>query len=290
MPQSFAAQAYAQVASVLSAAAPSLLLAAAICTALSPFARQACNPAAQWWRNRGLLTDACYALIAPFLAPYLRAMAMLLIAAALSGVASLQDIGDYIEQGRGPLSALPFYAGCAAYLLLSDFLLYWTHRLFHARRLWPVHAVHHSAEDVDWTTAYRFHPANLVFGSYLVTAAMIFLGVSPRVILFLAPFDTAYSYFVHANLNWTLGPFRFVLASPVFHRWHHTSPKQGGDANFAPTFAFWDVLFGTFYMPANQLPQAYGVDDPDFPQDYIGQFLHPFRGLLPSLRRAATRG
>ncbi len=288
MGQGFGAQALAEVASVLSAAAPGLLLAAAVFTSLSFFASQSCAPR-KWWRNRGLLTDLCYAAVTPFLAPYLRAVGMLLIAAALSGVASFEEIGAYIEEGRGPLSSLPFFAGCAVYLLLSDFLLYWTHRLFHRRRFWPFHAVHHSAEDVDWTTAYRFHPANLALGSYLATAVMLYLGVSPKIILFFAPFDTAYSYFVHANLNWTLGPFRYVLASPVFHRWHHTTPAQGGEKNFAATFAFWDLLFGTFYMPDHALPKTYGVDEPDFPQDYVGQFLHPFRAF-PLRRRAAARG
>jgi sterol desaturase/sphingolipid hydroxylase (fatty acid hydroxylase superfamily) len=61
--------------------------------------------------------------------------------------------------------------------------------------------------------------------------------------------------FVHANLR-TLGPFKYVLATPVFHRWHHTPFEDGGDTNFAGTFPIWDILFGTFRMPKNRLPKT----------------------------------
>ena len=75
--------------------------------------------------------------------------------------------------------------------------------------------------------------------------------------------------FVHANLNWTFGPLKYVIATPVFHRWHHGPPHLGGNKNFAPTFALWDYLFGTFYMPEGELPKEYGVDDPHMPQGFL---------------------
>jgi sterol desaturase/sphingolipid hydroxylase (fatty acid hydroxylase superfamily) len=201
-------------------------------------------------------------------------------AVLLSVRMSWQDISDYIEHGGGPLSILPFWAQVALYLIVSDFLLYWIHRGFHGRTLWRYHAIHHSAEQVDWTTSYRFHPVNVWFGTFFVAALMLFLGIAPAAILFLVPLDTLTAFFVHANLNWTLGPFKYVLATPVFHRWHHTSPAEGGNANFAPLFSLWDVLFGTFYMPESQVPAHYGVDDPDFPEGFLGQLAYPFRHLL----------
>ena len=91
-----------------------------------------------------------------------------------------------------------------------------------------------------------------------------------------SPFNTFHSAFVHANLNWTLGPFKYVIAGPVFHRWHHTAADRGGNMNFAGTFPIWDLLFGTFYMPKNRLPDAYGIDDHDFPESFGAQLLYPF--------------
>jgi sterol desaturase/sphingolipid hydroxylase (fatty acid hydroxylase superfamily) len=39
-----------------------------------------------------------------------------------------------------------------------------------------------------------------------------------------------------------------------------------------------DILFGTFRMPENRLPDQYGVDDQSsFPSEITGQLAYPFR-------------
>jgi sterol desaturase/sphingolipid hydroxylase (fatty acid hydroxylase superfamily) len=265
---------------------PSTIAFAVVFAALSLLASQACNPGRAWWRNPGLVTDVCYLVIVPFVAPFMRMSLMIAGAALLSGIMTTQEIADYFAQGRGPLAALPFWGQIAVYLVASDFLLYWNHRLFHGNTMWRYHAIHHSAEEVDWTTAYRFHPVNLWLGSFLVTAIMLYCGVSPAVLLLLVPFDTTTAAFVHANLNWTLGPLKYLVATPVFHRWHHTAPHEGGNRNFGSLFAVWDVLFGTFYMPAGRLPASYGVDEAGYPQNFLGQLVHPFRQLIGEARPA----
>jgi sterol desaturase/sphingolipid hydroxylase (fatty acid hydroxylase superfamily) len=259
---------------------PSAIAGAIVLLILSQFSSQACNPGRTWWRNPGLFTDACYFLAVPFIAPYMRMALMIIGAALLARAITKQDISDYLEHGQGPLSGLSLWGQLPIYVVASDFMLYWAHRIFHGRTLWRYHAIHHSAEDVDWTTAYRFHPVNLWFGTFLVTAIMLFVGISPTVFLFVVPFDTVIAFFVHANLNWTLGPLRYVIATPIFHRWHHTSPSEGGNANFAPLFSLWDILFGTFYMPQGKIPAHYGVDEPTFPQSFLGQLVYPFRHLI----------
>jgi hypothetical protein len=35
-------------------------------------------------------------------------------------------------------------------------------------------------------------------------------------------------------------------------------------------------MFGTFYMPENELPDTYGIDDESFPSSFGAQLLHPF--------------
>ncbi len=105
-------------------------------------------------------------------------------------------------------------------------LLYWFHRFYHGAALWKYHAVHHhSSQELDWSSAARFHPVNILFGAVLVDIALLLASISPNVMLWVGPFTTAHSAFVHANLNWTLGPFKYVLAGPVFHRWHHNGSR-----------------------------------------------------------------
>jgi sterol desaturase/sphingolipid hydroxylase (fatty acid hydroxylase superfamily) len=184
---------------------------------------------------------------------------------------------EFYDDGHGPLAQLPLWLQAAIFLGGSDFMMYWLHRLFHRAPLWKYHAVHHSSEDVDWISAARFHPINIFLGSVGTDVVLLLAGISPNVLVFLGPFTTAHSAFVHANLNWTLGPFKYVLAGPVFHRWHHTMADRGGNKNFASTFPVLDLLFGTFYMPKDELPDVYGVADRDFPPTFGEQMLYPFK-------------
>ena len=119
----------------------------------------------------------------------------------------------------------------------------------------------------------RLHPLNFVLYSTLINLLISLLGFSPEAFFFLVPFNMLFSFMVHANLNWTFGPLRAVLASPVFHRWHHA--RSVCDANFASTFPVWDVMFGTYHMPVGELPKDYGIDDAEMPEGLVPQLLYP---------------
>ena len=88
-------------------------------------------------------------------------------------------------------------------MVLADFMMYWLHRMFHRGGFWKYHAIHHSSEDVDWISAARFHPVNLLLGTIGVDVVLLMAGISPNVMLWLGPFNIFHSAFVHANLNWT---------------------------------------------------------------------------------------
>jgi sterol desaturase/sphingolipid hydroxylase (fatty acid hydroxylase superfamily) len=103
------------------------------------------------------------------------------------------------------------------------------------------------------------------------------LGFDPRVIAGAVPFLTFYAIFLHANLCWDFGPFRYVIASPRFHRWHHTSELEGLDKNFAGLFPAIDLLFGTFYMPPGREPSVFGLTNESVPTNFVGQLAYPFR-------------
>lgn len=253
---------------------PILLVLGIIFAVLSYF--WACNPGRPWWRKSDLATDVCYWFVIPVIARFIRISMLVIGAAWLFGIHTVDGVIAFYEDGHGPLSQLPLWVQSIAFLIGSDFMMYWFHRGFHRPTMWHYHAVHHSSEHLDWISAARFHPVNLLLGSVLADVVLLVAGISPKVLVVLGPLMIAYSAFVHANLNWTFGPFKYVLASPVFHRWHHTTADQGGDKNFASTFPILDLMFGTFYMPKDRIPDAYGVADP-IPQGFGEQMLYPFR-------------
>lgn len=178
--------------------------------------------------------------------------------------------------GFGPLASLPAGPQVILFLLLFDFSLYWNHRLFHSGRWWKYHAIHHSPEIVDWLSAVRVHPLNDFMGNLLSLVPILLLGFNPSLV---APFGVIvgfYALVVHADLDWDLGPLRYVIVSPAFHRWHHSKDTEAVDKNFAALFPIWDVLFGTFYMPRGKRPGNFGIPE-TMPKSLWGQLIQPFR-------------
>jgi sterol desaturase/sphingolipid hydroxylase (fatty acid hydroxylase superfamily) len=190
----------------------------------------------------------------------------------------MDAVAAWLETGAPWAASIPLVMQCLLILIVTDIYMYWCHRLFHGGRLWRYHAIHHSAEDMDWLHSVRFHPVNLIPHALVSGALAWWIGFAPAAIAMLVPFNILYSAMVHANLNWTFGPFRYVLASPVFHRWHHTGPDEGGSKNFAPTFPVLDLMFGTFYMPEGKLPGKTGLVEADMPASLSGQLLYPWLG------------
>jgi sterol desaturase/sphingolipid hydroxylase (fatty acid hydroxylase superfamily) len=236
-----------------------------------------CNKGPAWWRKRELVTDFCYWFFIPLMARFLRVGLLIVGAAMFFGITTAEGLIEFYQDGHGPLSRLPLLVQAAIFLIGSDFIMYWLHRTFHGPAMWKYHAIHHSSEELEWLSAARFHPINIFLGSVMADIALLLAGISPNVLVFLGPFTIVHSALVHANVNWTFGPFKYVLASPIFHRWHHTMPERGGERNFAGTFPVWDLIFGTFYMPKNEIPSGYGIEDKDFPRTFGEQMAYPYK-------------
>ena len=124
-----------------------------------------CNAGKHWWSEKGLTVDLCYWFIVPVFTRYGRIGFVVLATTYLLGIHSWQGIIDFYDHGHGPLSRLPYWLQIVLYLITTEFALYWIHRFFHSARLWKYHAVHHSSEDLEWISAVRFHPVNLLLGS-----------------------------------------------------------------------------------------------------------------------------
>lgn len=245
-----------------------------LCTALEMV--MPCNPHQLRWR-KGLVTDLLYYFVMPFLGRIARMLFMAVAIYVVFSGASPDTIHGFIVSGYGWPSTLPIWQQAAITFILSDIVIYWLHRWFHGQRMWRFHAIHHSSPLVDWLSTYRFHPVNTWLVFSLTDVLMLSLGFSPAAIGEMAAFNTLYSAMVHANVNWTFGPFKYIFASPVFHRWHHTLQAEGRDKNFAPTFPLLDIIFGTFHMPEGRVPEQYGVENSTIPDGFIGQMIWPFK-------------
>jgi sterol desaturase/sphingolipid hydroxylase (fatty acid hydroxylase superfamily) len=161
---------------------------------------------------------------------------------------------------------------------LTDLVQYWVHRVFHrVPWLWKFHAIHHSAQTMDWLASSRMHVAEVVILRGATVIPMYVLGFSEPALYAYLIFVYFLSALVHSNLRLSFGPLEKFLVTPRFHHWHHGVEQEAIDVNFAVHFPVLDRVFGTYFLPKDgRWPNGYGIKKP-VPKGMIGQFLHPFR-------------
>lgn len=255
------------------------------------------RPGPGWFRREGTGTDLAYWFFTGLVTRPLSRLTVALAvgAAAVAGGRSWEELGASRAAGQLPslalfglervVGALPFWPQLLLGLLLIDLIGYGTHRLFHRHPLWPFHAVHHSSRALDWLSASRLHPVNDAANRLAQGLPLLLLGFDPLVFASALPILSFHSVLLHANVSWTFGPLRYVIASPRFHRWHHTSQREGLDRNFAGLFPALDLLFGTFHLPPGEAPRHFGVEGERVPEGLLAQLTWPFRAALRGARR-----
>ena len=236
--------------------------------------------ARRWWRRRGQLGDLVFWFMNPVASHALgRAaiIAAIVILAIATGVPLHGEaIKAFAEQHRTLVSDQPAWAQAIEVIILADLIGYWTHRLMHRGALWRIHAVHHATRELDWLAAARVHPLNEVISRVAIVLPLFALGFRAPILATVAPLLGLYAILLHANLTWDFGPLRYVIASPAFHRWHHSADSAGVDKNFSGLLPLWDLAFGTFYLPRGEQPASFGVDEP-VPEGVFAQLAWPFR-------------
>jgi sterol desaturase/sphingolipid hydroxylase (fatty acid hydroxylase superfamily) len=190
---------------------------------------------------------------------------------------TFHDGDDLLDvfHARSPIAAWPLFVQALVALVLADFVSYWSHRLRHHARFFPLHAVHHSAERLDWLAAARMHPFDDLVDNVVVTFPVLVLGFDPRIFVAIGPLLILHTLYLHASVRLSLGPLRWVIASPDFHRWHHSIDPAAQNANYGGVFSIWDVMFGTFRLPPAR-ETRFGLAEQDaMPESLGAQLVQP---------------
>ncbi len=222
------------------------------------------------------MTDLCY-----FAGQYLLWNG--LVVAVLLAFKQLLD-GIVPDGLHAAFAAQSFWLQTLIVLVLSDFLIYWGHRLQHkVDFLWRFHSIHHSAEHLDWLAAHREHPVDSIYTIGLINLPAFVLGYPLSGIFGFIAFRGIWAIYIHSNVRLPIGPLRTLIGAPELHHWHHDHDRDAGNyANLSPLM---DLLFGTYTCPGHE-PRAFGIAEP-IAGSYLGQMLHPF---LPRRRKAVATG
>ncbi|MCL6415168.1 sterol desaturase family protein [Aestuariirhabdus sp. Z084] len=175
------------------------------------------------------------------------------------------------------IQSLPFLLQLGVVVLVADFILYWEHRTFHeVKYLWPFHAVHHSVESMDWLAGSRSHIGQTIIERTLVMVSLYLIGVEKEVLDAYVAFAALQAIVIHCNMNIPWGPLKYIVVTPQYHHWHHSSEAPAIDTNYAAHTPLFDRLFNTYHMPTEHWPAHYGTTK-RLPRTFFGQLLYPFR-------------
>ncbi len=179
------------------------------------------------------------------------------------------------------------------YLVLLDFVDYLYHRASHTFNWWwQLHTLHHSQTVMTAWSDNRNHILDDTMRAVLMAFVALLFGVSPGQFIMLIALSEFIQSWQHANIKSHLGPAKYLLVSPMFHRLHHAvgygheakgKPGVLGGCNFGVLFPWWDMLFGTAIFSKEVYPT--GVRNVTVSQNILTQqwqgLVHAFKGLMP---------
>lgn len=179
------------------------------------------------------------------------------------------------------------------YLVLLDFVDYLYHRASHVFNWWwQLHALHHSQTVMTAWSDNRNHILDDIMRAVVMSFVALMFGVSPGQFILLIALSEFIQSWQHANIKIHLGPAKYLLVSPMFHRMHHAvgygheakgKPGVLGGCNFGVLFPWWDMLFKTAIFPKEVYPTGVRnltVSQNIFTQQWQG-LVHAFKEIMP---------
>ncbi len=173
----------------------------------------------------------------------------------------------------------PLWAQALAVGVMLDLSLYSVHWLSHrVDWLWRFHAIHHSSERLYWLNGERRHPLHAGMMAAPGLLIVVLMGAPALAVGAWLGLLAVHLAFQHSNLDYRVGPLRFVIGAAEVHRWHHKREYEDAQVNYGEFWMFWDYLFGTFRLPKHKLDaNEVGLKETDSPMDYGAQLVYPFR-------------
>lgn len=243
-----------------------------------------------------LITVALFERIQPFHASWNRSLgdgradvqSLVLVAVGLEMVmasltpAAIARLLEYL-----PMESATVWPGqwsMAAQLMLfvlaSEFVKYWMHRLGHETEFgWRWHVCHHSVKRVYWLNGFRIHPLYHFVSYSIAVFPCLLLGAGTQVTFLYSVVLGSAAVFQHANIDLRLGVLNKIFNTNDVHRWHHSPDLAEGNKNYGAILIVWDLLFGTYYNPPGR-PAVIGMQ---------GEGIYPMNSYWKQIVAAFTK-
>jgi sterol desaturase/sphingolipid hydroxylase (fatty acid hydroxylase superfamily) len=184
----------------------------------------------------------------------------LYVTGAVTGIIVLPVLAFFPEHflGRKLILASPEQLGpvwfqVVVILVSVSLFRYWMHRLQHeVSFLWAFHSYHHRVTDLRASNTLVSHPIDFALRNVVVFLVLGLIGFNPFALLIAVPATNISGTFSHCGGDVKGGLLNYLFVTPEVHRWHHSAEVPDGygySCNYGVEFSFWDIIFGTFYLP-----------------------------------------
>ena len=179
----------------------------------------------------------------------------------------------------------PLWLQVGTILFVVSLFRYWMHRIQHTIPfLWELHSYHHRVTDLKATNGEVSNPVDFALRNIIIFVMLGVVGFDAAAILIGVTIVQVTSVFSHCGADVKGGVLNYVFMTPEVHRWHHSARVPEGygySVNYGVEFSFWDLVFGTYYLPQEngQTVQPERIGHPDGLPDeknYAKILLMPF--------------
>lgn len=218
------------------------------------------GPGTRWPANLGLLVIGV--LVVRLLFPA--------TAVAVAGLAAAEGWGLFNRIGA------PAWVAFLVCIVALDLVIYLQHVAFHkVPWLWPMHRVHHTDPEFDFTTGVRFHPLEIALSMAIKAIAVALLGAPVLAVVTFELMLNLSAVFNHSNVRipdrvdaW----LRLAVVTPDMHRVHHSIKRHELNSNFGFFLPWWDRLFHTYHAQPESGHRNMRIGVPGFTQEQVTGF------------------
>jgi sterol desaturase/sphingolipid hydroxylase (fatty acid hydroxylase superfamily) len=200
------------------------------------------------------------------------------VAALATAVAIVRPASDWSLEwagmsGFGLMHALALSAPAefAVTFLLLDLSFYYWHVANHRfALLWRIHNVHHVDPDLDVSTAFRFHFAEVALSAGFRLLQVILIGPAVATYAIYEAAFQACTLFHHSNIRLPERAERGLnaaIVTPRMHGIHHSQVREENNSNFGIVFTWWDRLHRTLRLDVPQDAVVIGIPGYTRPED-----------------------
>ncbi len=171
---------------------------------------------------------------------------------------------DGLHQGIIATISSPVMTGILSFLIIDIYMYFW-HRSMHVFPLaWRFHRLHHTDRSMNISTAYRFHPIEIIGSSIPKLILIWWLGISSNFVLIYELVFTVIVALHHSNLYLPASIDRILaqlIVTPNYHRIHHSQIVTETNSNYGSVLTWWDRIFGTYRSRLDLVNIQLGVSD-----------------------------